>query len=135
MLKTNLLGATALQTGALILFAASPAYAAQPVTNSVPPTTVAHEPPAPPVTTNQTQPNRVIPATQANNVTSSPSDQGIVVTGSRIRRPNLESVVPVTSIQGEQFFQTGQTSVGDALNDLPQLRSTLARDIRRRIRY
>jgi outer membrane receptor protein involved in Fe transport len=126
MLKTNLLGATALQTGALILFAASPAYAAQPVTNSVPPTTVAHEPPAPPVTTNQTQPNRVIPATQANNVTSSPSDQGIVVTGSRIRRPNLESVVPVTSIQGEQFFQTGQTSVGDALNDLPQLRSTFA---------
>ena len=126
MTKTNLLGATALQTGALILFAATPAYAAQPTTNSLPPTTVAHEPAAPPIQTNQTQPNRVIPVTQANNATSSPSDQGIVVTGSRICRPNLESVVPVTSIQGEQFFQTGQTSVGDALNDLPQLRSTFA---------
>jgi len=126
MSKTNLLGATALQTGALILFAASPAYAAQPVTNTVPPTTVAHEPPAPAATTNQTLPSKVIPVSQANNVSTSPSDQGIVVTGSRIRRPNLESVVPVTSIQGEQFFQTGQTSVGDALNDLPQLRSTFA---------
>ncbi|WBY06248.1 TonB-dependent receptor plug domain-containing protein [Sphingomonas sp. 7/4-4] len=50
----------------------------------------------------------------------------VVVTGSRIRRPNLESTVPITSIAGEQFFQQGQTSVGDMLNDLPQLRSTFA---------
>ena len=50
----------------------------------------------------------------------------IVVTGSRIRRPNLESTVPITSISGEQFFEQGQTSVGDTLNDLPQLRSTFA---------
>src|SRR5205814_4644806 len=46
--------------------------------------------------------------------------------GSRIRRPNLESVVPVTSVQGEQFFQRGGTDIGDTLNDLPQLRSTFA---------
>jgi outer membrane receptor protein involved in Fe transport len=52
--------------------------------------------------------------------------QPILVTGSRIRRPNLESTVPVTSIAGEQFFQQGQTSIGDTLNDLPQLRSTFA---------
>ena len=50
----------------------------------------------------------------------------IVVTGSRIRRPNLESTVPITSIGGEQFFQQGNTNVGDTLNDLPQLRSTFA---------
>ncbi|MCW3846113.1 TonB-dependent receptor [Sphingomonas sp. LB-2] len=50
----------------------------------------------------------------------------IVVTGSRIRRPNLESTVPITSIAGEQFFQQGQTNIGDTLNDLPQLRSTFA---------
>ena len=50
----------------------------------------------------------------------------IVVTGSRIRKPNLESTIPITSIVGEQFFQQGQTSVGDTLNDLPQLRSTFA---------
>ena len=52
--------------------------------------------------------------------------QPILVTGSRIRRPNLESTVPVTSIAGEQFFQQGQTNIGDTLNDLPQLRSTFA---------
>jgi outer membrane receptor protein involved in Fe transport len=54
-------------------------------------------------------------------------DEGtILVTGSRIRRPNLESTVPITSIAGEQFFQQGQTNVGDTLNDMPQLRSTFA---------
>ena len=54
------------------------------------------------------------------------ADEAIVVTGSRIRRPNLESTVPVTSIGGEEFFETGQTSVGDVLNELPALRSTFS---------
>ena len=61
--------------------------------------------------------------------TNAPDDEAgetITVTGSRIRRPNLESTVPITSIGGEQFFQQGQTNVGDTLNDLPQLRSTFA---------
>lgn len=53
-------------------------------------------------------------------------DENIVVTGSRIRRPNLESNVPVTSLAGEELFNQGQTSLGDTLNDLPQLRSTFA---------
>jgi outer membrane receptor protein involved in Fe transport len=52
--------------------------------------------------------------------------QDIVVTGSRIRQPNLESNLPVTSIAGEEIFQQGQNNLGDALNDLPQLRSTFA---------
>jgi Ca-activated chloride channel family protein len=34
------------------------------------------------------------------------ADGDIVITGARIRRPNLESAVPVTSIGGEEFFQT-----------------------------
>ncbi|HYI39902.1 MAG TPA: VWA domain-containing protein, partial [Allosphingosinicella sp.] len=34
----------------------------------------------------------------------------VTVTGTRIRRPNLESAVPVTSIGGEEFFQTGTTA-------------------------
>jgi outer membrane receptor protein involved in Fe transport len=50
----------------------------------------------------------------------------IVVTGSRIRRPNLVSAIPVTSIGGEEFFETGNVSVGDTLNDLPALRSTFS---------
>jgi outer membrane receptor protein involved in Fe transport len=56
--------------------------------------------------------------------TDQSSGEAIVVTGSRIRQPNLESAVPVTVISGEEFFETGQVSVGDVLNDLPQLRST-----------
>jgi outer membrane receptor protein involved in Fe transport len=50
----------------------------------------------------------------------------ITITGSRIRRPNLESQVPVTSVGGEEFFQTGQVSIGDVLNELPALQSTFS---------
>jgi outer membrane receptor protein involved in Fe transport len=52
--------------------------------------------------------------------------QEVIVTGSRIIRPNLDSPVPVTTITGEEFFETGNTSVGDLLNDLPALRSTFS---------
>jgi len=59
--------------------------------------------------------------------TGAASDGGsIVVTGSRIRRPNLESTVPITSISGESIIQGSDTNVGEALNELPQLRSTFA---------
>jgi outer membrane receptor protein involved in Fe transport len=50
----------------------------------------------------------------------------VVVTGSRIARPNLESAVPVTTVTAEELFETGSTSVGDLLNDLPSLRSTFS---------
>ncbi len=50
----------------------------------------------------------------------------IIVTGSRIRRPNIESAVPVTSVGAEEFSATGEVSVGDILNDLPALRSTFS---------
>jgi outer membrane receptor protein involved in Fe transport len=48
----------------------------------------------------------------------------IIVTGTRIVAPNLESANPVAVVTGEEIFQTGNTSVGDQLNDLPQLRNT-----------
>lgn len=54
-----------------------------------------------------------------------PSEQ-LVVTGTRIGRPNLESTVPITSITGADLAQTGRTSIGDVLNDLPQLNSTFS---------
>ena len=58
---------------------------------------------------------------------ASAANQGdITITGSRIRRPNLESTVPITSVGGAEFFETGQTSVGDVLNELPALRSTFS---------
>lgn len=71
------------------------------------------------------QDNNSAPVADAEDAEEADSGS-IVVTGSRIRRPNLESTVPITSIAGEQFFQQGQNSVGDTLNDLPQLRSTFA---------
>ncbi|MGQ0661881.1 TonB-dependent receptor domain-containing protein [Sphingosinicella sp.] len=54
------------------------------------------------------------------------SEPAITVTGSRIRRPNLESTIPITSIGGEQIFQGGDPNLGETLNELPQLRSTFS---------
>jgi len=50
----------------------------------------------------------------------------IVVTGSRIRRPNLESTVPITSVDAQTLTEQANVSLGDALNDLPALRSTFS---------
>lgn len=73
----------------------------------------------------------VLPTTETSEIDSqtesaSASNNEILITGSRIRRPNLDSTVPITSIAGEQIFQQGDTNIGDTLNDLPQLRSTFA---------
>jgi len=53
------------------------------------------------------------------------SDPAILVTGSRIRRPNIESNVPIVSVTADDL-QGGDPNVGDALNDLPSLRSTFS---------
>ena len=50
----------------------------------------------------------------------------ILVTGSRISRPTLESSVPLTSVTVDDITGTGEVSLGDALNDLPSLRSTFS---------
>ena len=50
----------------------------------------------------------------------------IIVTGSRISRPELTSQVPVTTLTGEQIFEQSSINIGDTLNDLPQLRSTFS---------
>lgn len=50
----------------------------------------------------------------------------IVVTGTRIARPTLNSQVPLTSVTPEDLTGTGEISLGDALNDLPSLRSTFS---------
>ena len=46
---------------------------------------------------------------------------GIVVTGSRIRQPNLESASPVTVVTAQEFAETGTTRVEDLVNSLPQV--------------
>ena len=103
-------------------FATEASAKAAPVETTVAPATTVSSQDVQDLPTNSTNPADVAKMTPA----SATSGPGITVTGSRIRRPNLESVVPVTSIQGEQFFRAGTTSVGDELNDLPQLRSTFA---------
>ncbi|MFC3558267.1 TonB-dependent receptor domain-containing protein [Sphingomonas qilianensis] len=58
--------------------------------------------------------------------TAQSTDAGadIVVTGSRIARPGLDSAAPVTTIRLADLTRTGGITVGDVLNDLPSLRSS-----------
>jgi outer membrane receptor protein involved in Fe transport len=63
---------------------------------------------------------------QSEPADESDDAESIVVTGSRISRPNIESGAPITTVEGEEFFETGRISVGDVLNELPQLRSTFS---------
>lgn len=46
--------------------------------------------------------------------------QDVIVTGSRIARPNLVSPNPVTQLNTQDIEQTGLQSVGELLNQLPQ---------------
>jgi outer membrane receptor protein involved in Fe transport len=120
MNKRILLGGTTLRSfGAvgLLLAMASPALAQQ---------TDAAADPAATLNTEQEIESGATVDCDNDPATALAPCQDIVVTGSRIRRPNLDSPLPVTSISGEEFFETGSVSVGDTLNDLPALRSTFS---------
>lgn len=54
------------------------------------------------------------------------ADTAIVVTGTRIARPTLSSSVPVVTVSADELVDGANTSLGDALNDLPSLRSTFS---------
>ncbi|APG62194.1 hypothetical protein LPB140_04535 [Sphingorhabdus lutea] len=49
------------------------------------------------------------------------SNPGIVVTGSRIVRPDLESTSPVTVVGSEEIAATGTTRIEDLVNTLPSV--------------
>ncbi len=68
------------------------------------------------------------PAAPATSDAEKAPDEEIVVTGSRIRiRNTIDAAVPVQSITATQLLGTrGDVSVGDALNQLPQFRSTFS---------
>jgi outer membrane receptor protein involved in Fe transport len=66
------------------------------------------------------------PATAEEDATEEENSKPILVTGSRIARPTLESSVPLTSVSTDELLGSGETSLGDALNDLPSLRSTFS---------
>lgn len=54
------------------------------------------------------------------------ADEMIIVTGSRIARPNLESAVPISTITAQELTQTGEVNLGDTINLLPQFRPTFS---------
>ena len=131
MTNCKLLGATALQTGLFVFFAsAAPATAQSAVPASqtdltaVAVPSAAAQTAAQPATTAQT--DQTNPVQQAAAQPAPNSDVSIVVTGSRIRRPNLKSAVPITTVTTEELTSRGEVSLGDALNKLPALRSTFS---------
>ena len=54
------------------------------------------------------------------------SASAIIVTGSRIDRPNVSAPSPITSLTIADLSSGGDVSLGDALNELPALGSTFA---------
>lgn len=57
---------------------------------------------------------------------STASTGDVLVTGTRLRNPNAVSAVPITTVSAAQLTLTARTSIGDVLNDLPQLVSTFS---------
>jgi outer membrane receptor protein involved in Fe transport len=110
------------------VFALSTAFSA-PALAQTPPTP-SDQPGAPPCAKSTGSPNGLCTSGEVKTAAGEPATpknpNAIVVTGSRIRRPNLESPVPITSISQDELTNQGQVSVGDALNDLPALRSTFS---------
>jgi outer membrane receptor protein involved in Fe transport len=65
-------------------------------------------------------------AADAKTTAGSSPNEEILVTGSRIRRPNDTSTIPISSVTAAELSVTGRVSVGDTLNDLPQLQSSFS---------
>ena len=116
-----------LTTASIVALAASPAFAKTQPNTPTPLPDQANPPPCPPGTVSTNGSCVTGQITTATGQPANPSNSNaIVVTGTRIQRPNLQSPVPITSISQEELTNQGQASVGDALNDLPALRSTFS---------
>ncbi|UVO50445.1 TonB-dependent receptor [Sphingomonas sp. SUN019] len=91
------------------VFAASTAYAQ-----------TTQEAPISPATTN---PSSATPPTDSSDGTQTDDRSGgdIIVTGSRIPRPELESASPVTTIGAAEVKLAGTTRIEDLVNALPQV--------------
>ena len=69
----------------------------------------------------ETQPSASQKPQAEGNAAEADADDAIVVTGSRIQRPDLEGPSPVTTVSAEQFDLTGTVTVETLLNELPQI--------------
>jgi iron complex outermembrane receptor protein len=109
MRKSNLRATAGWQALAILgagAFIASPAAAQE--TTTAPPSS-------------ETQPTVDQQAAIVEPEDQADEDDAIVVTGSRIVRPDLEAPSPVTTVDSEQFDLTGTVTVETLLNELPQL--------------
>jgi iron complex outermembrane recepter protein len=102
--STLLVGASALGAPAM----------AQDSTVPPPPENPTAAPPSGPV---EAQPTPSV-SSEGENVQAS---QDIIVTGSRIPQPNLESAAPVTVVSDQDIKLTGSTRIEDVLNQLPSV--------------
>lgn len=60
-------------------------------------------------------------ATPSFAQTDASPEEAIIVTGSRIARPDLQATSPITTVNSEQFDLTGTVTVETLLNELPQI--------------
>jgi outer membrane receptor protein involved in Fe transport len=108
----------------------TPAFAQSASTPPITPATPPDQAPGTPCPPGVTGANGVCVSGEVQTESGVPANpnnaNAIIVTGSRIKRPNLESPVPITSISQQELTNQGQVSVGDALNDLPALRTTFS---------
>ncbi|KQN00761.1 TonB-dependent receptor [Sphingobium sp. Leaf26] len=58
---------------------------------------------------------------QASDETTAASDDTIVVTGSRIARPDLQQASPISIVSAQELKLSGKANVEAIINDLPQL--------------
>jgi iron complex outermembrane recepter protein len=61
------------------------------------------------------------PAPANDQTEATPAITEVVITGSRIATPSLESVSPITAVSAEEIKDQGITRVEDLLNSLPQV--------------
>lgn len=65
------------------------------------------------------------PAAQQTAADSPGANGEIVVTGSRIARPTLDSPIPVTTVSSSDLTRSGQTNIGEVLQRIPALNASL----------
>jgi len=111
LLSTTLLVGASMIASPAFAQAAPPPAPVNPPDNSAVPTT--------PVTT-APQVAAGVPSTNANGVATT-NTQEIVVTGSRIPQPNLETASPVTTVTSQEVKLSGTTRTEDLVNSLPQV--------------
>ncbi|MFN7176545.1 MAG: TonB-dependent receptor domain-containing protein [Thermaurantiacus sp.] len=64
------------------------------------------------------------PQTAQTGTATTDASDFIIVTGSRIARPNIDASVPVTTLSADEVTMTGEVSLGDTLNLLPAFNAT-----------